>query len=367
MINDKKVVAFICECNPFHAGHKCLINAARKEGDILIAIMSGNFVQRGEPAVYNKYQRTNILIKNGVDLVIELPIECSLASANIFASSSIYIINKLGFVDKVIFGSNINDIRKLSKYAEVDIYSESNTKIRELLKEGYSYPKIISNIYGKNLSPNDILAVEYIRAINKLKSKIIPICIKRSSDLPTASELRKKIAKRIDLDSFSDILNYKILSAKNDLINYAYIQGMTLDMYNSLINSSGKNLSFEKRSKLLNAKNRTLSNIKRTLLCLVFDIKKTNSIKSNYIRILGLKKSFLPYLKNIKIPYLLSYSPSSYRSFLKNFPTSKAIKQNKNGEFILSPSIKQNIFATNFYNFISNNKMLESTTKTIIL
>ena len=129
MLNGKKIVAFICECNPFHEGHKRLIKSALKEGDIVIAIMSGDFVQRGEVAIYDKYKRCKELLKNGVSLVIELPIEYSLSSAKYFATYSVAVLNELGFVDKLIFGSKINDIEKLSKLADINLDLEnSNTK-----------------------------------------------------------------------------------------------------------------------------------------------------------------------------------------------------------------------------------------------
>ena len=118
---NKKVIGFICECNPFHKGHKRLINEAKKYGDYIVAVMSGNYVQRGEPAVYDKYRRTEELIKNGVDLIIELPVEFVMSSAKYFASAGVSILNSLGFVDYMIFGSQIGDINELKNLASIDI------------------------------------------------------------------------------------------------------------------------------------------------------------------------------------------------------------------------------------------------------
>ena len=371
MLDDKKIVAFICECNPFHEGHKRLIKAAKKEGDIIIAVMSGNFVQRGEPAVHDKYSRAKKLLKNGISMVIELPVEFSLSSAKYFALSSVKLLDKLGFVDKLIFGSKINDIDKLSNFADINIKSKNNTQIKEMLKNGMSYSKALSIIYGKNLSSNDILAVEYITAIKELKSKITPTCIERVNDIPTASELRKNISKKIINDNFSDILNFKILSAKNKLIDITNTYLMTADFYNSLIKLSNNNQSFEKVAKSLKTKNRTLANIKRVLLNIVLGIDKNDipDIKNypKYIRVLGVKKTFLPYLKQIKVPYLMSFAPSSYKSFIKNFPSSREVRKNNTGEFVLSKSILNNIFASNLYNHFSNNKLVENTTQTIFI
>ncbi len=403
MLNGKKIVAFICECNPFHEGHKRLIKSALKEGDMVIAIMSGDFVQRGEPAIYDKYKRCKELLKNGVSLVLELPLEYSLSSAKYFATYSIAVLNKLGFVDKLIFGSKINDIDKLSEFASINLNIENskikpytrpnvlNTDkssnqaitndidkvniIRKYLKEGYSYSYALSKVLGKNLSPNDILAVEYISAIKKLKSKITPICIKRNNDIPTASELRKKIDAKITNDDFSSILNYKSQLAKNGLYDLSNTYLMTNDFLNAILKTADKDLTFTKRAKLLKTKNRTLASIKRVLLNIVLGVNKSiinisnsnTKLKVNYIRILGLRKNFADNLKHIKIPYLLSYNNTAYKSFIKNFPKSNAIKLNKNGEFKLSPSIILNVFASDLYNLFSNNKNTEATTKALIL
>lgn len=371
MLYGRKVVGIVCECNPFHAGHKRLINAAKKEGDIIIAIMSGSFVQRGEPAVHDKYYRASKLLKSGVSMVIELPVEFTLSAAKYFALSSVKILDKLGFVDKLMFGSMINDVEKLSGFANANIKSEENPTIKSMLKNGSSYSKSISSIYGKKLSPNDILAVEYISAIKKLNSHIKVKSIKRVNDIPTASELRKDISKKITNDDFSDILNYKLLLSKNNLLKISDTYLMTNDFYNSLMKLPDKNLSFEKIAKSLKTKNRTLANIKRVLLNIVLGINKEDipDIKSfpKYIRILGVKKSFLPYIKDIKIPYLMSFAPSSYKAYIKNFPKSKIIRANKNGEFIFSPSIKNNIFANNLYYYFSGKNTTEASIKNLIV
>ena len=371
MLNNKKVIGFICECNPFHEGHKRLIKEAKKEAEIIIAVMSGSFVQRGEPAVYDKYSRAKKLIKNGVSLVIELPIEYSLSSAKYFALYSVKILNSLGFVDKLIFGSKINNIEKLTKYADINLKNENSNKIKNLLKIGQSYSKALSILYDKKLTSNDILAVEYICAIKSLKSKIEPISIKRENDLPTASELRKGISKKISNDSLSPILNYKILLAKNNLYNIKNTNLITDDVYNSILKLPNNSNSFTKTAKLLKTKNRTLAFIKRVLLNIIFDINKDDIISINhfpkYMRILGVRKDFLSYLKNIKVPYLLSYSPSSYKAFVKNFSKSKEVILNDDTTFSLSRQMSINIFASNLYNLISKNNLKENATKVLIV
>ena len=146
---------------------------------------------------------------------------------------------------------------------------------------------------------------------------------------------------------------------------------MTNDFYNALIKLPNHFLSFDNISKSLKTKNRTLANIKRVLLNIVLDINK-NDIKNfksfpKYIRILGVKKDFLPYLKSIKVPYLLSFAPSSYKTYIKNFPSSREVRLCDDGSFTISKSIKRNVFASNLYNYYYNNKKLESTAPALFI
>lgn len=374
MLNNKKVVGIICECNPFHKGHKRLINYAKSDDTIIIAVMSGNFVQRGEPAVYDKYKRTSELLKSGVDLVIELPVEYVLSSAKYFAMGAIGILNKLKFVDNIIFGAKITDFEFYNKLSDLDLSEENMTKskILELSKLGYSYPKIMSKIYNYDLSPNDILALEYIKALKLSKSKIKPIIIERKNDLPTATYLRTKIKKKITCNDFSNILNYKLLLAKNGYIDLNNIYSINGDLSNAINNENFSNFEFDKIANTLNKKNRTLANIKRSLFNIILDTDKNILKKSNfglspkYIRILGINKSMSYILKQIPIHFLTSFAPYSYKNILKNNPTSKIVKTNKNGEYLLSDSIKLNILATDLYNLVAKNNLKEITSPIVV-
>ena len=401
---NKKVIGVIVECNPFHKGHARLIKECKKHGDFIVAVMSGNFVLRGESAVYDKYKRTNDLLKSGVDLVIELPVEYVLSSAKYFASAGVKLLNNLGFVDYIMFGSKIGDIEKLKEFASIDIDGGSynspvhvkgshSSPVQKLLKEGKSYAAALGEILGKKLSPNDILAIEYIRALNEIKSKIEPLTIKRKNDLPTASELREKIKKKITCDSFSDILNYKLLLAKNikenigeSILSDIYL--MTNDMENAILNSvSGKkdmkNLSFTERAMKLKTKNLTLAYIKRLFFNIIFDIRKKDVVvngnsdgflhakekikvkKLDLVRILGFKKKSSEILKKIKTPVLMSYSATSYKSFVSKY-NKKVVRQNKKGEFILSPILQKNIFANDLYYLLSGEKLCEAEQQVVV-
>ena len=207
-----KISALVAEFNPLHQGHKYIIDSMHSLSDAVIAIMSGNFVQRGECALYEKHDRANAAISCGVDLVLELPAVYSLSSAEGFAKGAVEILERTEVVDSLHFGSECGDIKLLSACA--DVLNSENEKFQsvlgEKLSEGLSFPaarqaalkSIIGNAAVTDM-PNNILAVEYIRVLKKLSSKISPITIKRvgcgyndtdtNSQFPSASGIREKL------------------------------------------------------------------------------------------------------------------------------------------------------------------------------
>lgn len=190
-----KVAAIIAEYNPFHNGHKYQIDKIRETlGDdtAVIAIMSGNFTQRGELAVTEKSIRAKVACECGVNLVLELPFPYSMSSAEFFASSGVRIANALGIVDYLVFGSESGDIGEIADVAEIISSEEflltldTMNKSDEYKDKGYPEmcEEAIKRLYGKSLSkeffsPNNILAIEYLKALRKEKSKITPYTIKR--------------------------------------------------------------------------------------------------------------------------------------------------------------------------------------------
>ncbi|MBQ8391551.1 MAG: nucleotidyltransferase family protein [Clostridia bacterium] len=222
-----KIGALIAEFNPLHAGHKLLIDTIKQENDAVIAVMSGNFVQRGECAVFEKYDRAKAAAANGVDLVIELPVLYCLSSAEGFAKGGVEILEKCGVVDSLYFGSECGDIDSLTKCAEVlnDENKEFSALLNEKLSEGMSFPKarqLAAEVMIKEASvlnePNNILAVEYIRAIKKLGSEIVPSTIKRmgggyndtdiKSPVPSASAIRARLMEGVDVNGYM-LYNYE--------------------------------------------------------------------------------------------------------------------------------------------------------------
>lgn len=186
------VTAIVAEYNPFHNGHKYHIEQTLKKTDnsFIMAIMSGNFVQRGEPALLDKRERARAAIMNGADLVVELPVAWATASAERFARGAVYIAHQAGIVNNISFGCEDDDIGTLQKIARIlndNVYSR---EIKNYYDEHLcSYPEarvaVVNEILGKDctelmMKPNNILAIEYLKALLSFKSDIKPVGIARS-------------------------------------------------------------------------------------------------------------------------------------------------------------------------------------------
>ena len=135
------VYGIVCECNPFHRGHQRILDYAYEQGaDAVVGVMSGDFVQRGEPAVISKYLRAEQMVRNGFDLVIELPVRFVLSSAQRFAAGAVNLLNSTGAIDVMLFGSECGSLESLSEIAAFLKSEESEKSIRLLQEEGMSYP-----------------------------------------------------------------------------------------------------------------------------------------------------------------------------------------------------------------------------------
>ena len=216
-----KVLGIIAEYNPFHNGHLYHIKQSIEESkaDYVVCVISGNFVQRGNTSIINKWTKTKMAIANGVDLVLEIPTIYSTSSAENFAEGAIKLLNSLRVVDTISFGMETNDIATLNNIANV-LFQEPKeyvTMLNHELSRGISFPKARENAllmylndikrYANVLSgANNILAIEYLKALKKLKSSLIPIGIKREKvyyndetivdDFASATAIRKFIANK---------------------------------------------------------------------------------------------------------------------------------------------------------------------------
>lgn len=203
------VLAVISEYNPFHNGHLKHLNYSKEltKADFSIAVITGNFVQRGEPSLVDKWTKAEMALKAGFDIVIELPTIYSISSAENFAEGAIKILNNLGIVDYLSFGSELGEIAPLDDLANL-LYKEPkelSLLISQHVKTGISYPKarelaLMQFLGGRSKykqalnHPNNILGIEYLKALKKYRSHIKPITIKREDSNHNSNSIKKGIA-----------------------------------------------------------------------------------------------------------------------------------------------------------------------------
>ena len=193
-----KISGIICEYNPFHNGHLYHIRETRNNGAThIVAVMSGNFVQRGDTAVMDKLERAKLAVRSGADLVIELPVQYCLSSAENFAAGAVWLLDSLGAVDELSFGSECGDTELLGKALEtLDRTAETHAdEIRTIMEKGYTYPRALNSVIngidpsiGEVITePNNLLAIEYMRALKRFSSTMEPFTVKRVSAMHDSS------------------------------------------------------------------------------------------------------------------------------------------------------------------------------------
>lgn len=337
----------ICEYNPFHNGHKYHIQKIKEmyPDDTIILVMSSNFLQRGETSLINKWDKCEIALNLGVDLVCELPFVFSSQGADVFAHGAIEILDSLN-VDRLVFGSEINDIDVLKDMARVQVNNNRfNELVKEYVLEGVNYPTAISKaikILTKHETnkPNDLLGISYIKEIIKLKSKIQPICIKRTNDyhgtntdneIISATSIRNLLKENKDIskyvpditlkylkndmyfiDNYFDFIKYKIISNFDCLYKYQTVdEGIEGRIKKAIYESN----NLEELINKIKSKRYTYNKIKRMLVHILCGFTKEEAKQtknSEYIRILGFNgngKNFLNKIKKIsRLPIITGYS-----------------------------------------------------------
>lgn len=319
----------IAEFNPFHSGHKYLIEEAKNKtgAKYTVIVMSGNYTQRGTPAFFDKYIRTEMALRCGADLVLELPTAYATSSAEIFARGGVSILDKLNCVDCLCFGSESGNLETLTVQAEkvMDETSDSSELVKEYLKEGKTYPQSLSLALGDDTPsmPNDILAVEYIKALKKYESDMILVTIKRCdngySELSLSNEGKYSSAASIreaiihDNDSWvkfipselsntdffkspfilsNDFSQALLLSLLNNINNgYEDFLDVTKDLSNRIIKNIKLYKDVESFALILKSRNYTLARIYRCLLHIMLGIHKSDILDDiTQVRVLGMKK-----------------------------------------------------------------------------
>ena len=338
-----KIAAIICEFNPFHNGHKYLINKVKSEhADCVVGIMSGNFVQRGDVAVIDKFKRTKSALENGCDLVVELPTVFALSSAEKFAKGGVQIADALG-VDMLCFGAENNDTDKLIKVSQIFESDEFNVKVKEFLSNGEYYPKAVtlatkelySDEYADILNgANNTLGIEYIKALKG--TSISPVAIKRkgtdhdsdvvTSDIASATHIRKLIKDnetynsftQMDIEYYTDIkklevaILYKLrIMTKDELAN---LPNVSEGLHNRIYECCRKSNSLEELFSNLKTKRYTLARLRRIVMCAMLDItKEIQQSNVEYIRVLGMNQNGSKLLSGCKLPLVCKYPQDYYK------------------------------------------------------
>lgn len=351
-----KVNSIIAEYNPFHNGHKYHLEQVKKStgADYTIVVMSGNFTQRGEPALVDKYLRARMALTNGADLVIELPISHATSSAEYFARGGVSILDKLNVVDYLCFGSECGDTELLRDIAQILLAQpkEYINNLRSGQRSGLSYPAARNRAliaYRPDLSqnksilssPNNILGIEYIKALLQQDSRIAPFTILRAgsdyhdrrfgSNFCSALALRQAILSGQDLriladqmpvsayemltgalketpamclNDFSNMLLYKLLSEQDN--GYDKYLDVSSDLSDRIKNNLKQFNGYSAFCDLLKTKNITYTRISRCLLHIMLDIRNDEKLSYGtqgevpYAKVLGFRQDAQPLLSEIK-------------------------------------------------------------------
>ena len=384
------ILGIISEYNPFHNGHLLHLQDSKKltHTDFTIAVMSGNFVQRGDTSIVDKWTKTEMALKAGVDLVIELPTLYAISSAENFAEGAIKILNGLGVVDYVSFGSEIGEISPLNDVAQV-LYKEPkefSALIANQLRSGLSYPKArelaIQMYFGSSQkytdilqNPNNILGIEYLKALKKYKSPIRPITLKRKysdynsadvkSGIASATAIRTMLQNNKNVHYVVPYETYELLEDKKKsgqiipslsifskeimyslrkmtLSEIASLPDVSEGLENKIKTAVNTSNNLEELISKIKSKRYTQSRIQRILLYALLNISEKDMNMSRkqmpYIRVLGFNK----HGKRI-ISAIANHNPKlqiivSVKKFMEN-----------NSDRHLHTMMSKDIFATNVY------------------
>ena len=384
------ILGIVSEYNPFHNGHLMHLQKSKEltHTDFTIAVMSGNFVQRGDTSIVDKWTKAEMALKSGVDLVIELPTLYAISSAENFADGAIKILNSLGIVDYVSFGSDIGEITPLDDVASV-LYKEPkefSSLITRQLRSGLSYPKArelaIQMYFGSSQkytdvleNPNHILGIEYLKSLKRLKSPITPITLKRKysdynsndikSGIASATAIRTMLQKGKNIHYVVPYETYELLEEKKKygqiipslsifskeiiytlrkmtLSEIATLPDVSEGLENKIKAAANTSNNLEELILKIKSKRYTQSRIQRILLYALLNISEKDITMSKkqmpYIRVLGFNKNGKKIIsaianQNPKLQIIVSV-----KKFMEN-----------NTDKHLHTMISKDIFASNVY------------------
>lgn len=364
-----KSVGIIAEYNPFHNGHLYHLSKIKEKypHHTIVLVMSGNFTQRGDVSIINKWKKAEIALKAGIDLIIELPYPFATQSADYFSYGAITILEKLK-VERVIFGSESNNIKDIEIIVDTQINNNDFDKLVKIYsKLGKNYPTALSlaikDLTNKEIiAPNDLLGISYVKTIKQNNYKIIPETIKRSSsyhekslshNISSATAIRNALKNEIDIkehvpkfvmpylkdlhtiEDYFPFLKYKIITEKDLSIYHTVDEGIDKKLKKEIKNVESLQELIEK----VKSKRYTYNKITRTLLHILCNFTKEEAKENNkitYLRILGFNKKGRFYLNQIKKEL--------------DIPLISKIKKNKD------PMLELEIRTTNIYALPLKNK-----------
>jgi len=328
-----KVIGIVTEYNPFHNGHIYQLEKIREmyPDCIIVIAMSGNYTERGEISIINKWDKASISINHGVDIVLEIPFIFSNQSADTFSYAALKMLNEFS-VDTLVFGSESNDKEMLIKAASVQLDNkEFDSLVKKYMDNGENYPtslnKAIEELTGISINnSNDLLAVSYIKEILKNNYKIDIVPIKRTTsfldiesedNIVSAFNIRNKLKNNIDVskylpkdslekielydeDKLFNLLKYKIVSENNSLDKYHLIsEGIHNRVYNAVLAST----SYEELVENIKSRRSTYNKVNRILINILVGFTKSeaNNFRDlEYVRILGMSKNGRNHYSKIK-------------------------------------------------------------------
>ena len=389
-----KRIGIIAEYNPFHNGHLYQIQKAKEltGADAVIAVMSGNFTQRGETSLINKFEKTKIALQNEVDIVIELPTIYSISSAENFALGGIKILNEIGNIDYLVFGIEEDNLQELQAIADVLVNENDEFKrtIKEELDKGNSYPKareialkkvlLSENVEDIIQKPNNILAIEYLKALKITNSRIKPFAIKRKNSMHHDKNINENYAsgtyirklfiennfdeiskvvpkytyeKLLELKShgtyvtsindFSDIVIYKIRMMTKEEISQ--IADVNEGLENSIKLASTTCKTIDEIIDKVSTKRYTKTRISRILTYILLDITKSDMEQSKnndpYIRVLGINKQCEEILSTINDSKLIT----SLKKFEENNGENQLLNTDKKATEIYTIKYQKSVQA----------------------
>lgn len=359
------IIGLVCEYNPLHNGHIYQINKIKElyPESIIIAIVNGYFLQRGEISYVSKKDKVFSALNEKIDIVLELPVVFGTQSSDIFAYESIKILNEFK-IDTLVFGSESNDLNILNNIVDVQEDGSYDDKVKSYLDEGLNYPTALAKALNLEFEfkPNDLLGISYIKAIRKINPNIKIRPIKRTSEyhdlesnsnIISASNIRNKFDNNNDVKEYTPYYSclvkpiynnyYKLLSSKiitsYDLKEYLDVsEGLDYRLKKVIMNCN----NLEELINNVKSKRYTYNRINRMFVHILLGIKKDYE-SNNYLRVLGFNSIGKKYLSSLELDYNSYKNTKIYEYELKSSYIYDLINNTKTYEYekLNKPIVKE--------------------------